>query len=352
MLIKVSDLKEGMVLARSVLSADEQDILSRGSELNEIRIKRLKSLGIDEIYIEDGLDHKDVLDEAVRKNVLTLIKKAFLDSGATLGDDKIKEVMDIVEDVLSELLKNEHLMLNLKDVKLFDEYTYFHSVNVMIVSLIIGIGLKFEKDELHDLGVAALLHDIGKTMIPRTILNHPGVLNKPALDIIKNHSRFGFDMVASSSLLSERVKLGILDHHERLDGSGYPNGKTGGEISKFGKIISVSDVYDALTSKRVYKDAVLTSEAIEYIYSYSGTYFDPEVVKVFMTHVMPFPIGSFVKLSDQSIGQVTENHKELPYRPKVKIVMKNNIPVTPYYIDLLKDHDFLNITITNVVESA
>jgi len=350
-LVKIKDLTCGMILVRSIFNADGQDILSAGSELNKLRIERLVSLGIDEVYIKDDVLTEDILDEAIRKKTVSIVKKTFESTSELLSDEYATKITEIVDEILNELLENPHLMMNLKDVKMFDEYTYFHSVNVMIVSLICGIGLNLEKDELLELGISALLHDIGKTLVPTEILNNPTQLSEEEFNVMKKHSQTGFDMLKPSTILSEKTKLGILDHHEKYDGSGYPNGKKGTEISLFGRIISAADVYDALTSKRVYKKAILTSEAIEYIYSCAGTVFDPEVVKVFITYIMPFPIGTFVKLSDSTLGQVVENHKELPYRPKVKVVFKGNKPVSPYYVDLLKDHNFLNVTITEVVET-
>lgn len=351
-LIKTSNLVDGMIIARSIFNADAQDILSSGSELNRVRIERLTSLGIEEVYIQDDEPVHDILDDSIRKKTISLVKKAFLETKEALSDEYAARITEIVDEILNQLLNNEHLMMNLKDVKLFDEYTYFHSVNVMSISLICGIGLNLDREDLLDLGISALLHDIGKTLIPLDILNNPGQLSEKEFAVVKKHSQIGYDMVSPSGILSEKVKLGILDHHERFDGSGYPNGKRGVDISLFGRIISTADVYDALTSTRVYKRSMLTSEAIEYIYACAGTSFDPEVVKVFLTYVMPFPIGTFVKLSDSSLGQVVENHKELPYRPKIKVVIKENKPVSPYYVDLLKDHNFLNVTITEIIESV
>jgi HD-GYP domain-containing protein (c-di-GMP phosphodiesterase class II) len=195
-----------------------------------------------------------------------------------------------------------------------------------------------------------MLHDIGKVFIPKEILNKPGRLSDEEFEAIKSHSVKGheylkkfFDMPASSS-------SGVLQHHERFNGSGYPAGIKGNKITPFGKIIAIADVYDALTSKRAYRDAIDPSEAIEYIMGGCGSLFDPALVDIFLKKIAPYPIGTCVSLSNGMTGLVSENYSDCCLRPKVKIIKHGNIEVEPYFIDLKSDMSTLNITVTGIAD--
>jgi hypothetical protein len=146
--------------------------------------------------------------------------------------------------------------------------------------------------------------------------------------------------------------IGILQHHERYDGTGYPNQTTGEQISLFGRIISIADVYDALTSRRPYRNALTPAVAIEYIMGGSGTLFDPSLTSQFLKRVSPYPIGTCVTLSNNKTGIVTENHIDCCLRPKVKIFIHGSEKVNPYYIDMRNDRDVLDVVITGIADNA
>ncbi len=208
------------------------------------------------------------------------------------------------------------MLVNMIDLKVFDDYTYSHSVNVAVLSIIIGVTMGLGRKELTKLGLGALLHDIGKVFIDKDIVNKPGKLTDEEFSSMKMHSKLGYDYVRDRFQLPVKSYVAVLDHHERYDGSGYPNSKKGDEISDFGKMIALADVYDALTSERPYRKALPPSEAMEYIMGNSQVHFDPELVKVFSRKVAPYPVGTLVKLSNGMTGLVVENYEAFCLRRK------------------------------------
>jgi HD-GYP domain-containing protein (c-di-GMP phosphodiesterase class II) len=177
------------------------------------------------------------------------------------------------------------------------------------------------------------------------VLNKPSVLTEEEFAHMRQHSILGYNYARDSFLLSSSCHPGIRDHHEKFDGTGYPDGRSGNEISLFGRIISVADVYDALTSERPYRSAMSASEAMEYIMGHSGTDFDPDVVNAFLRCVAPYPVGSTVQLSNGCTAIVVENFANFGLRPRVRVIAQNGEPVEPYEINLSTDFNYLNVII-------
>jgi HD-GYP domain-containing protein (c-di-GMP phosphodiesterase class II) len=200
------------------------------------------------------------------------------------------------------------------------------------------------RDQMIDLGVGAMLHDIGKTQIPMEILMKPGKLTDEEYALMKEHSLQGYQMlkdIPDIPLLSAHCAL---QHHERLDGSGYPRGLKGDEIHLYGKIVGIADVYDALTTNRVYRKAFLPHEALEYLFTSTGQ-FDSNLIAVFRDHVAIYPIGLIVTLSNGVKAVVVDINTKYPQRPIVR-VLKNadGQEIIPYEIDLSQD---FSITVTD-----
>jgi len=231
------------------------------------------------------------------------------------------------------------------DLKVFDDYTFYHSLNVAVLSLVLGVALKYNKEELYKLGLAALLHDIGKVFIPKDILNKKGKLTDEEFEIIKTHSDKGFEYLKNTYNVPITTYMGVRLHHEKYNGGGYPLGKKGEEIYVYARIIAIADVYDALTSDRVYRKAMTPSEAMEYIMGNSGIMFDPNLVELFIRKVAPYPVGTSVQLSDGRVGIVVENYENFCLRPKIKIIKEKDKNIEPYLIEL-RNKETMHITIT------
>jgi len=177
----------------------------------------------------------------------------------------------MINDLIEELLANCNIMVNLVDIRTNDEYTFGHSVNTCILSIITAINMGYHPARIRLLAVGAILHDLGKVMVPSSILNKPGKLTEEEFLQIQKHSEYGYDLLSNNDCFSELSKKVVLHHHERFNGSGYPYGLAGSDIHEFSAIVGICDMYDALTADRVYRRAFSTRDAFEML-SASGDY--------------------------------------------------------------------------------
>jgi len=349
-------LREGMTVAKTLYGKNNERLLVRGVTLNEKIIQSIRRLKIPGLYIDDDIsrdiENIGIISDELRLKTIDGLKSIFqsVSSGARITEDSLTVVRARIESIIDELMENKNVMINMFDLKCFDDYTYSHCVNAAVLSVIIGMAMNLDRETLSRLAMSAVLHDIGKMFVDKSILNKPAVLTKEEFDHIRQHSILGYNYARESFLLSNACHPGIRDHHERFDGSGYPDGKTGSEISLFGRIISVADVYDALTSERPYRSAMSPSEAMEYIMGHSGTEFDPSIVSSFLRSVAPYPVGSTVLLSNGCTAIVVENYANFGLRPKVRVIADHGEPVQPYEINLSTDFNALSVTIVGMIE--
>jgi HD-GYP domain-containing protein (c-di-GMP phosphodiesterase class II) len=233
---------------------------------------------------------------------------------------------------------NPHAVLNMANIYTTDGLLYHHSVNVALMSTAIGIAYGLTEKQLIDLGVGAMLHDVGKLEIPPDVLNKPGRLTPEEYEIIKNHAMRGYDILRVQDDISAVVAHVALEHHERVDGTGYPRGLTGREMHTFGKIAAVADVYEALTANRVYRQGHLPHNALEFLLGACGTHFDQEIVQLFLRSVAVYPIGMTVHLNTGEMGVVSRIDSMHPQRPTVRF-LRNAIGENldfPYDINLME----------------
>lgn len=355
--VPTSCLREGMKLCKTLYGKKDEVLLSAGIVLTQTYINRIMLLKYNGIYIEDDLSKDievaNVISDELKHKTIKGIKDVFVLSTLNHARGKIRynnldSSKKLVENIVNEILESKNLMVNMIDLKLFDEYTYYHSVNVTVLSIVLGVAMKLNKEELYKLGLAALLHDIGKVFIPIEILNKPARLTKEEFEVMKGHSEIGYKHVRENYELQSKSYVGILQHHERYDGKGYPEGRTGENISLFGRIISICDVYDALTSDRPYRKGMLPSEAMEYIMGNNQVMFDPNMVRLFMKKVAPFPVGMCVRLSNNYTGIVLENYEDFCMRPRLRIYKINEEEVVPFEMDLTNSQN-INVTVVEVV---
>jgi HD-GYP domain-containing protein (c-di-GMP phosphodiesterase class II) len=252
--------------------------------------------------------------------------------------------------MVEEILQNSKTMVNIVDLRTYDDYTYSHSLNVSVLSVVMGTMLGLKKKQLNDLAVSALVHDIGKVFIDKNIVNKPAKLTAEEFLEMKKHSEKGYQYLKEHSRFSKIILHGVLEHHEQYKGEGYPGGLQGDAICLFGRIICVADVYDALTSDRPYRRAMIPSDAIEYIMGGYETMFDPMIVDVFIKKVAAYPVGTCVALSNGQTGIVIKNNEGFGLRPVIRII--ENAVLTDQVIDLMSydnDNDILNLTIREIV---
>ena len=261
-------------------------------------------------------------------------------------DLNTKELKNVVEDITDELVLNEDVLLNLVSLKSTSNYTYEHSVNVSVICIALGKMLGFNKDQLYKLGMGGMLHDVGKTLIPSEIINKPGSLTDHEYKIIQKHPELGFNYLQQNDAISPLSRIVVYSHHERVDGSGYPRGLKSGEIHEFARIAAIADVFDALTSDRVYRDKWPTYKAAEYIMNNTEKLFDYQLVKKFLPQVSFYPNGSEVILSNGYRAVVKHQNVGFPTRPVLRLIEDDEGNELNEKLDLLKH---MNIVITKVL---
>lgn len=342
--VSVEHLKMGMKVARSVYKADGLPLIQAGIILTDAFIERLRQLEIPAVYIEDAdvadIEIDDVICEETRVEAIEQLRTTINDlrAGKGLSIEIIDETKAMIGNIINELLMNREILVNLNDIRVVDDYTFGHSVNVCILSLITGISLHYNQLQLRDLGIGAILHDIGKAKISEKILKKPAPLSPDEFNEIKKHTWYGFEMLRSCkdiSLLSSHIAL---QHHESYDGNGYPRGIERGEIMEFARIVSVADVYDALTSDRVYRNAVMPHQAVEIIQKLKGNKLDPKITNIFLRHIPIYPLGSKVELNNGQTGFVVAVNQDFITRPVVRVIDDKDGDIPKYEeIDLLNN---------------
>lgn len=309
--ISIDQAEVGMVVGKSIYNEQGAVLVNYKVKLTNKLIERMKEKGLSGFYIEDALSEdihvEDIISESLEKKAAQALHKMDID-----------EALDVANDITEELSTNGEISLNLVSLRTNSDYTYKHSVNVSVLSVLIGMGIGMKKPMLKELAAAGLLHDIGKINIPSDILNKPGALTEEEYELIKKHSEMGYEKIKDNVLISSKIKMGVYMHHENLNGTGYPLGLQDDQIYTFAKIIHVADVYDAITSKRVYKKAQAPAEAIDFLQKNVGTMFEKELVDAFIKYVPVYPKGRNIILSGERIAVVVENRQENTLRPIVR----------------------------------
>lgn len=308
---KTDDLKEGMVLANTIYDNNETILLKSNIKLNDFYISRIKELNYDGVYVYED-DYRTtpthILSERTRIRTLKALKQL-----------NIEDCIFLANEIVDEVRSQKNVIVEMINLSTFDNYTYMHSINVDMLSVILGVAAGLTNDELRKLSQAALMHDIGKIKIDLEILNKPGRLNVDEYSLMQNHPEYGYNILHRHPDVSSVVRNAVLSHHENEDGTGYPRQLAGNNIHKFAKIIHVADVYDALTAKRVYKDALNPADAIEYLMANVNSMFNRSLVEMFIKYIAPYPVGIRVLLSTKQCAHIHENHPEALLRPTVRL---------------------------------
>jgi len=344
-LVDLESISPGVKLAKPIYSSDGHTLLGKGMSLNPEYIKRLQVLGITSVYIEDeilaqlgiAIENSDLISETARKEAVQVTRKC-LEDLIRSKPLETKKINQVVNNILDELLKQDQLVVTLTDIRTFDDYIFNHSANVAVLSLIMGISLGYDQIKLRNLGIGALLHDIGKTTIPLAILNKPGKLTEQELSLVQQHSQTGFEIMRENQELSIITAHVAYQHHEKFDGTGYPRGLKGKEISEFARIAALADVYDALTANRSYRKGYLPHEAYEYLMASGNTHFDYDLIQLFSKHISPYPTGTIVRLNTGEKAVVTKQNLECLLRPTVLVFEEKETKIVEISEYNLTDH--------------
>jgi len=332
-IIDIDDIKPNMQIGKTIYSENGDVLLAKDTFLRQSYIERLKEKNIPAIYIEDelskGINSQSVVSLETKVKAIQTIKgiyDAIDPTKKNLGKTIINEgaylsLKDTIEKIIDEIKRNRELSFNMVELLSTDLYTYTHSVNVTILSLMLSNELGYCDDDQFKIGMGCLLHDIGKVMIDDKILHKKGALSKEEFLHMRKHSEYGHEMLKDNNGLTAITKNIVLLHHEKLDGSGYPYQLKGDEIKRHVRIATIADIFDAITSERVYSKELPIYKGLELISSYAPDLIDEEIYHLLSKKIAPYPPGTSVHLSNGYKGIVFALNKDHPTRPIIKIIL-------------------------------
>ena len=357
--VYTAKLKSGFLVKENVFVTDSNlPIVKEGTILTDHVIELFIAHGVTQVLVDDPaasseLDEDEPLpevepflseklrDEALNgiRRMFTIVSAGAAEENMTTAFQAVREIGEVVDELVDTLSDEANAFVHIAGIKSYDDYTYHHSLSVAVLSIAIGKGLGLSEPEQRLLGRSAMLHDIGKTLVPVELINKPGRLTDEEFAIIREHPALGYDYLLKMKMADERILPGVLYHHEKLDGRGYPRGVSGNDLPVFSRIVAIADVYDAITSYRSYRKPMPPRDAMELIMSETG--FDYDIVKTFIEKIEPYPVNTCVVLSNMKQGIVIDTSSS--QRPIIRLRGSGEI------VDLL-DIRNLNLVITGVVE--
>lgn len=282
------------------------------------------------------LEEELVAATAVYQDCLC-IARSVLETVQAGGELDMAEPTSLVDDVIASAVRNVDALVALCKLRQHDAYTFTHGVNVAALSVAFGTALGLDPLGLRDLGLAGLFHDIGKTGVPDAILNKPARLSPGEFEQVKNHPGYGRQILEGRGL-PEAVLRGVAEHHEKWGGTGYPHGLAGEDVHPYGRIIGVADVFDALTSRRAYKDGILPTKALGVLYGMRERDYPPGLVERFIKFMGPYPVGSFVRLASGHHAFVSKSNPGRPLFPELLVAFgPGMVRLTPRKIQAKPD---------------
>ena len=363
--ILIDFLKPGMVLSGDLFSKEGVFLYPARKPITQKFIDQIKAQGIKELYYtkEVKKDLSEVYPPMFSEEIKENAKEVLDNVMKQIKEDKkieIQEVKEIIERLFKEMIqKLGKAVINLSVVKNYDDYTYIHSLNVTTLSMFFAKFLGASDFVIKEIGTGALLHDVGKVKIPTSILYKPGELTEEELTVIKKHPIIGYFAIKDEPTVSTYAKKIVLFHHERYDGNGYPLGVKFDRIGRYPQIVSLSDIFDALTSERPYKKGMSISQALDFIMKKSGTYFEPLIAQKFIMEMSklyglpsPYGVGTFVLLNTGEKGVIIHKDSEYSMKPTV-LLIENSIGKTMSKIKLnlqLDSHRYIVRVITELDE--
>lgn len=326
-----------MRLGKSIIDPEGRVLLHAGTELKASYIRHLERLGVVGVYITNELapdiEPVDVVSDVARQAVASSMKPAMNEISRTLqesirsGSRRFRatlptaQLRQAVSTVVDELLQNPRALVNLQDIRTADQYTLGHSVNVCVLSILLGVSLGYSAPQLHELGMGALMHDIGKLAIPDEILNKPDRLTAEEFAIMSRHTTIGWEMLSAQPEISYVSAAVALQHHERWRGGGYPRSLQGEEIHEYARICAVADCYDAMTADRVYRKGFSPERALKVMTELTADYYEPVLLQLFADCIAIYPVGSMVELTGGYLAVVVAVERGRQWRPRVRIVI-------------------------------
>ncbi|WP_409341874.1 HD-GYP domain-containing protein [Paenibacillus sp. MBLB4367] len=351
-LVPTTDCLPGMRLGKAVFSEEGNILLGAHVELSESLINRLYKMGFDFLFIEDGRTEdiaiRDPISDETRRVALQAIHTAY----RTFGKDpdplntveyglvikQLRQVMTLILDELSAEKQDTIMLLNMNVMKPDDweKSRCQNALNVCMYAAMMGNIEGYSPEQLETIALGSLLHDVGNAKIPSRLLRKASKLTPYEYKEVQKHTEIGYELIRSNMNVHPDAALCVLQHHERIDGNGYPHGIRGKEILEQANWIGLLDAYDAMTNPRAYRQALLPHEALDILFGSAGTCYDLHKVRLFRNHIAIYPIGMSVTLSTGESGIVSGIHPLFKHRPTVRVLHnpKGEPLKIPYEVDL------------------
>ena len=337
-LVRTRQLQPGMKIDQAVVDKSGRNLVQRGSILDNYVIDSLLKMGVMMVYIQSGEETAGDIEKSISPQARKQIERLHTDdrSKVELSDSvktrvaegiqfiysntESKELADTTNNIASNLMNainsTDAIAVDISALKTSDEYTFKHSVDVAPMSMVLAKQQGLSQKQIYEIGVAGLLHDIGKTKIPLDILNKPARLTDEEFAVMKQHPVFGYRMIKGRDEFSNEICMAVLQHHEKMNSKGYPVGFPSDKITQYARILTIADIYDALVTERPYKSAFSQREAVEMIMSMTGE-LDLTAMKSFLESMILYPVDSIVELSNGEKAKVVKNNPHYILRPTV-----------------------------------
>lgn len=343
--MRTRQLHAGMVIDQTIVNKAGKALVEKGACLDDFQIEGLMRHGIMEIYIrEEGAedDSEIVISPAVQETIsqnripdrekvqLTESVKKRVSEGIQFlyNDTSNENFAETTDNIAGELMKaiteSDAIAVDISALKVSDEYTFKHSVDVSTMAMIIAKKHGLDNNSIREIGIAGLLHDMGKSKIPNEILNKPDRLTDSEFELMKQHAVLGYRILKEKNTFNDRILMGVLQHHEKLNGRGYPLGIEEDRIHQFARIISIADIYDALVTERPYKKGFSPRDAVEMIMAMTSE-LDIDIMRSFLGSVILYPVDSIVTLSNGETAKVVSNDPHYILRPTVVGLTTGNV---------------------------
>lgn len=329
---KTNGIELGHKIAEPIFTRDGHLLLNKGTIVSYEILSKLKKHNINYYQTLNDITKANqpeaLVDEETMTTSVTVVKSVFdevmssKDKGvkSSIPEDHINMVVEIINSLMDVLYGSEDLLYTVTELIKSDDYTYRHSVNVTILSILTAKSMHYSEAEIREIALGALLHDIGKALVTDGLIQKQEKLNDEETIEIKKHPQLGYDLIKDMDSLPNSVKNIVYLHHEKLDGSGYPNGVGGLEIPKYVRLVTVCDMYDAMTTNRIYRKKMPIYTALEILMKDAVYKIDADIYRQMTSTICLYPTGQGVLLSDGRVGVVSKYRHSSPTRPNIKII--------------------------------
>lgn len=319
--VSVNSLTMGDVLGKTIFSSAGRILLGKGVKLTPLYIAKLRDMGISILYIEDDrfddVIVEDVISEEHRREAMEILEKST--RSVRLGKEFDGfDLKRIINKIVEEILFKKDILVNMMEMRSLDNQMFAHSVNVCVLSTILGKALLLDREKIETLAIGAILHDIGKVRVDSKLISKVD-LTAEEVEILKTHTTLGFEDLRKRKDLNLVIAHIAFQHHEHMNGTGYPRQLKEGEIHPLAQMVAITDLYDKLTSDHSNVKRIMPHEACEILMGLAGILYPLELVRVFLRNIAAYPTGVTVKLNTGEIGVVVDQNLSMPARPIVRV---------------------------------